>query len=457
MKKLLLLCLMINIGYQQIRAQPPGSITIKVKVRNQESKQVKIQGLDMITKGSIKINSKGLGSKTLNLNKGVYYLNYGDDREKIYLVPGGMFNISFDAQNIPKSIKFKGKGAIESSYLIEKDTNDYNAVLLRTYLLEEEDFLKTTDSIKQSNLSRLASYESNLNKDFLKWAEGEIKYQHLFNIQRYSMLRKFKGGFKDFEVSESYPDVLNNLNLDEAELSDIFYYTNLIQSYIREKNRKEGEENDSTDLKYAFLLKLDETVQNSKVKSQVSYRQALHYMTKTEVPELFMEKIRDLMTDSIQLNYIEDIFRKIILTQKGKPSPGFSFKNKNGEMIALSDLKGNVVYLDIWATWCVPCKKELPYLDSLQNDYANKNIAFVSIAWEDNKVRWRNFIEEKEIRGIQLFADNSDAPFFIDYSVRGSGIPRFILLDQNLNILDATAKRPSDESLRKQLDELLNE
>ncbi len=385
----------------------------------------------------------------------VYYLIYGDDREKIYLIPGGTLNISFDAQNIPKSINFLGEGEIESTYLVDKDTNDYNAVLLRIYLLEEEGFLKTSDSIKRANLSRLASYEAKLNRDFFRWAQGEIKYLNLFNILRYPGLRKFKTGNKDFKVSENYPKVLDGLSLNEDELSDITYYSHLVTRYVFDKVKKEKLVNDSTDKKYLYLVKFDEEIENSSVKSQVAYWEGLNNMTITTVPELYMEKLRNLITDSIQLNYLENRYRKVILTKKGKTSPKFSFINQDEKLVALDDLKGKLVYIDVWATWCLPCLKEIPHLDTLQKDYSNKNIVFVSIAWEDNRERWEKVIKEKEMGGIQLFSKNKDADFFIDYTI--SGVPRFILLDQNLDIIDASAKRPSDQSLRQQLDELLEQ
>ncbi|MBU3823118.1 TlpA family protein disulfide reductase [Flavobacteriaceae bacterium XHP0103] len=148
---------------------------------------------------------------------------------------------------------------------------------------------------------------------------------------------------------------------------------------------------------------------------------------------------------------------------KGSKSPTFEdYENYNGSKTSLSELKGKYVYIDVWATWCGPCKVEIPSLKSLEKEYGGKNIQFVSISiddnmshnsWEDAKESWRNMIQEKELRGIQLLAPKGGQSDFVqDYKI--SGIPRFILIDPNGNIVDADAPRPSDPNLVALFNEL---
>lgn len=139
---------------------------------------------------------------------------------------------------------------------------------------------------------------------------------------------------------------------------------------------------------------------------------------------------------------------------KGKPSPIFKdYENFLGGTTSLTDFKGQYVYVDIWATWCVPCKAEIPYLKDVEEAYHNKNIAFVSISVDKNRDRekWQNMVEETSLGGIQLFADQDFKSDFVKkYEV--NSIPRFILIDPDGNIVDANAPRPS---YRLALDELL--
>lgn len=147
---------------------------------------------------------------------------------------------------------------------------------------------------------------------------------------------------------------------------------------------------------------------------------------------------------------------------KGQTSPSFAaYENFNGEKTSLADLKGKYVYVDVWATWCGPCKVEIPYLQEVEKKYHEKNIAFVSISvddpkrngsWEKANENWRNMVEEKELGGIQLFAPQGfQSEFIQDYKI--NGIPRFILIDPEGNIVDASAPRPSSQALINLFDE----
>ncbi|MDN3641278.1 TlpA disulfide reductase family protein [Lutimonas halocynthiae] len=148
---------------------------------------------------------------------------------------------------------------------------------------------------------------------------------------------------------------------------------------------------------------------------------------------------------------------------KGAPSPTFeNYENFNGETTSLSDLKGKYVYIDVWATWCGPCKAEIPSLKKVEKDYHGKNIAFVSMSidddrshggsWEKANEDWKKMVSEKELGGIQIFAPEGwQSEFVKNYKI--NGIPRFILVDPEGNIVSASAPRPSSDELIKLFDE----
>ena len=132
---------------------------------------------------------------------------------------------------------------------------------------------------------------------------------------------------------------------------------------------------------------------------------------------------------------------------KGAESPKFvDYENNAGGTTSLDDLKGKYVYIDLWATWCQPCKNEIPFLKKVEEEYHNKNIEFVSISVDRQKdyQTWKQMIVDKELSGVQLYAKEDKA--FMD-AYRVSGIPRFILLDPEGNIVDSNAPRPSNPKL----------
>lgn len=139
-------------------------------------------------------------------------------------------------------------------------------------------------------------------------------------------------------------------------------------------------------------------------------------------------------------------------------SPTFNYENHKGGTTKLADLKGKYVYIDVWATWCGPCRAEIPSLKKLEEKYHDMNIAFVSISIDVDKdhEKWKNFVSEKQLGGIQLFADkNWNSDFMTSYGI--NSIPRFILIDPTGKIVKSDAARPSDPELQKQLDALLSQ
>lgn len=67
----------------------------------------------------------------------------------------------------------------------------------------------------------------------------------------------------------------------------------------------------------------------------------------------------------------------------GKPAPAFTLTNLSGQTVRLSDFKGKVVLLDFWATWCAPCRMEIPDLIQLQKQYADRGFTVLGIALDD--------------------------------------------------------------------------
>src|SRR5690625_8026171 len=107
-------------------------------------------------------------------------------------------------------------------------------------------------------------------------------------------------------------------------------------------------------------------------------------------------------------------------------------------MVSLDDLKGKLVYIDVWATWCAPCLAEVPHLKQLTEDYKDQNITIVSMSIdpESDHEKWKKMVNEKDLQGVQIFSDNDwNSQFVVDYGIRG--IPRFILLDKEGYIISA--------------------
>ena len=152
------------------------------------------------------------------------------------------------------------------------------------------------------------------------------------------------------------------------------------------------------------------------------------------------------------LKYLDDL--RIQDKLAGSPSPKFSYIDINDNIVKLDDLKGKYVFIDVWATWCGPCIKEIPYLKELEHKFRDKDIQFVSISIDKlkDKEKWKNMVIEKQLTGVQLLADNDwNSDFVKGYMIKG--IPAFILIDPNGIIIDPMAPKPSNSKLIKLFNE----
>jgi len=139
---------------------------------------------------------------------------------------------------------------------------------------------------------------------------------------------------------------------------------------------------------------------------------------------------------------------------KGKVAPEWTAKDVNGNKVSLSDFKGKYVMIDVWATWCGPCRNEIPHYARIADKYKGKNIQFVSISLDSKERGWKAFIAKEKNAAIQLIDTRaSNSPLAIKYDVRG--IPRFILINPEGRIEEWQAPRPSDPNLDKLLSSLL--
>jgi thiol-disulfide isomerase/thioredoxin len=141
----------------------------------------------------------------------------------------------------------------------------------------------------------------------------------------------------------------------------------------------------------------------------------------------------------------------LLRAQVGKPAPSFTLQSNQGITHSLVDFKGKVVYLDLWASWCTPCREETPSMQALYNKYKNDNrIAIIGIGVQDGMKQWEKAIQEDKPEWLQLLdKDGAVVKAYTAYE-----IPRFILIDKEGRIVDFNAPRPSSG---KEIESLLNQ
>lgn len=144
-------------------------------------------------------------------------------------------------------------------------------------------------------------------------------------------------------------------------------------------------------------------------------------------------------------------------TTAGEMAPDFSITIRNGSEVSLSDLKGQYVLLDFWASWCGPCLKDIPKIKKLDQDYSEKTFGdaagfeVFSIALEKNASRWEKALDKYDMNWKYTAVDESK---FVRLSTIASSygvtdIPHTVLIDPQGLILGVNLQ---DSEIRQILD-----
>lgn len=133
------------------------------------------------------------------------------------------------------------------------------------------------------------------------------------------------------------------------------------------------------------------------------------------------------------------------------PAPDFTVTTFDGEEIRLSDLRGQVVVVNFWASWCIPCKDEAPVLQAAWEKYRDQNVVMLGIAYVDTPANSLDFIDEFGI----TYPNAPDAGTRVSDAYHITGVPETFVVDQDGNIAQFFYAQVTEESLSATLDQLI--
>ncbi|QDU70398.1 TlpA family protein disulfide reductase [Mucisphaera calidilacus] len=137
----------------------------------------------------------------------------------------------------------------------------------------------------------------------------------------------------------------------------------------------------------------------------------------------------------------------------GRKAPGFTLKSVDGDVVRLSDLKGRVVVLDFWATWCPPCVVAMPELQKLHERYEAQGVTIVGVNLREDRATVKRFVEQKGLG----FTFVLDAEGRVGRSYRVSGIPQTVFIDREgvVQSVHVGFGRGSEVAYARELDALI--
>lgn len=370
---------------------------------------------------------------------------YGEKFKVVYLQKGDEMNISFDAHDFDNTFTVKGGNEKAVDYL---NKIQLTALPNEAYAQPWSEFKAAVDKKMASMKRLLKARKFAANDKFLKMEEGRITYFYANMMLMYPVSHTYVTQDTTMVLGKEYYDAIRQYVKEDEDLADIDEYRNFMieTAHIFDEAGKDIRQYYPKVL--AEMSYIGENIQSDKVRESL-----IHFLAFTYVEGNGVENITDLQ--NLYYTYVTSPRLNAIFKQAcskwdkaavGRPSPMFKGVDVNGKEMTLRDFRGKYVYIDMWATWCGPCQKELPFLKKLEEKYKGRNIVFVGLSIDQDKEKWTDRVKSGALSGTQLYIGKG-TKFQSDYRI--SGIPRFILLDPNGRIVNPDMTRPSSEDTEK--------
>ena len=292
----------------------------------------------------------------------------------------------------------------------------------------------------------------NLPADFAAKEEKANRYQQLVIVSEY-LLNHRKYTEEEAPAIKELQDLCTAVDLDNAtDFNDYLEYQILVQNIFKWRIY-------SHKVQYEFDDPWGKILADFKVLKSENIKQALAPLiikgvsptSATATNEEIIALVKQLVKDNDLLNTLSKHIDLVNKLKAGQPFPALpALTDLNDKEVKYEQLplKGKLLFIDIWATYCPDCRKELPALETLQEDYKTEPITFVSISVDRDKEAWKAMVKEKKLCGIHLYASPETKELFKElYDLRS--IPRYMLIDEKGNIINANLPMPSDKNLKE--------
>lgn len=329
---------------------------------------------------------------------------HGFETTAMYVKPGDKINLTINPEQFDETIQYEGSVAssfLAQKYLMQEEGDFYGEPY---YLSTEEEYQGLMDDFKAELVESLDEMDDST---FVQTELANIDENIEFMVNRQKNMSDYTMDIRGYMMNQS------NLSRD-------FNFYGLLDSLDQS----------------AYALKLDAYVDTMKVLLQQVEDEAY---VKSEVEKL----------DARRKSWIERKAQRDNMPQAGDVAIEFTYPDTTGQDYSLSSFEGDLVYVDVWATWCGPCKAEIPSLQKLEADYHDQAITFLSVSVDTDEAAWRKMVQDKSLGGIQLWADGW-SQITKDYAI--FGIPRFMLFSADGKVISNDAPRPSSAEIRDLFD-----
>ena len=475
MEKIRPLILLLLFGFNaQAQKNSIEPLIIQGKLVNSPERTLKIFFIDeeeRITIDTIRLNDDGsFYFKTYHIKR-PQRTSIQQNRTQInnlYVAPGYMLTITGDAtdyKTLYRGKQISGKGSAINTYRTKLDFvyasrvpgkgwYEMNLDDLLGYIRSER---KMLDSIHAKVFSKNISRDPYFDV-FKKMIAVDNQSIALYNLLEHINMNKYSYDKMTTLVAENLPDLFQKGISNDSYLNSEDYKTWLLGNYITYKRQLDKVRDSTLSKQPGYGLKTIEENMSGRVRDYYLSR-VIHSTVNgsKSIEELNAAKKRAepyfaSLSGNRYKDEIAEIFKskekQLMQVQIGKPAPDFTLISAEGKKYRLEDFKEKVVYIDLWASWCSPCREAMPAYKKLYEKHkANENIAFLGIAVSDGDKEWRQALKEEQPTWIQLRDDDG----IIARSYVANAIPKYIIIDKAGNIVSFDAPGPEEPEAEKLL------
>ena len=413
----------------------PAGDTIRLYCGQQQTKAV------LSPSGDFKLLVKGLE------RAGSASFSYARQRTVLYLTPGDHLRLVLDFSHFDESLRYSGRGAAANNYLaqsqwrFESGHADPRPQDQRTPATTAPQMRQLVDAFRRKRQAFLATYAAAypLPPAFQQQARLDIDLEWARNLL-------------------DYPGYHREVTKQAAELP-ASYYT-FLQALPRRQLNEQVQREPVVRLLLAYGGRLlpNGPLPADSAEVRRLYAQAtadlgdaqardwaLYLMLTFQSPAALLAAYPVFRThnrDSTVSRNMRQLVRQHLRLQPGQPAPAFTLLDQSGHAVSLRDFRGKVVYLDFWGTWCAPCRQELPASTRLVQQFAGREVVFVSIAVNDTEATWQRVVAAEHLAGpTQVALRSPDPTVAVAYNVRD--FPTYMLIGRDGRIESVNAPRPS--------------
>lgn len=390
----------------------------------------------------------------------------GTESTEIYISPGSKLNMTVDCEEFDETVVFEGKGA-DIANLMAKYTLKYGLLsshyseVKEAMMKDAEGFLKDIEALTQDRINFLIQNSPGLPQSFVNFWDKDFEYRK-YNAMLDYPYRHEVYTQKKYDVAPN-PDNFYVINEVPAQFDDqlmsISSYREYITKYYEavtsteENATDDGSEffNDDNmlELAHKYMPKQsEEYVYASYIENHIKY-------SPFERTEYSYNKFSNRYEGSSYSKYLEGMIEQKRKLMPGQPAIDFIVKDDEGNKYSLKDLKGKVIYLDFWASWCGPCKAQFPHTKKLKEHFKGKDVVFAYISVDENEENWEKAKKKYHLTGLHALGEKAwQSKVPTEYGVRS--IPSYFLIDKEGKFVLENTPRPSQkEKLIKAIESVL--